>query len=227
MLADLAGEPVVWHVHRRLAGARLVDEVVVATDSDEVADVVRGLGGTALVVDGTYETGSDRVAAVARDREASIVVNLQADQPLIASEDIDRTLGLLEEPCGFDLTTLAFRSDDRRAFDDPHVVKVVAAPDGRALYFSRAPVPGGPDGGAGSGWYLHHVGLYCFRREALERFASLGRTPLEQRESLEQLRALEHGMSIGVALTDRTSWSIDRPEDLEDVAARLDRRDRR
>jgi 3-deoxy-manno-octulosonate cytidylyltransferase (CMP-KDO synthetase) len=225
VLADLAGDPVVWHAYRRLAAARTVGRTIVATDSDDVARVVRELGGESVLVRTPCPTGSDRVALAARGTDADIVVNLQADQPLIDPPDIDAAVRLLEADPELDMTTLAFRSDDAEAFEDSHVVKVVTTPEGRALYFSRAPVPGAP-AGTGSGWYLHHVGLYCFRRSALERFAALEQGPLERRESLEQLRALEHGMTIGVATATSATWSIDRESDLDIVRARLAAEDR-
>ncbi|MBD3368213.1 MAG: 3-deoxy-manno-octulosonate cytidylyltransferase [Candidatus Eisenbacteria bacterium] len=221
VLADLAGRPVVWHVHERLAAAELVDAVLVATDSDEVAAAVRGFGGEAVLVSTPCSTGSDRVAEAVREREAHAVVNLQADQPLIEPSDIDRAIEVLRADRSLDMTTLAFRSDDPAAHADPHVVKVVTDHSGRALYFSRAAIPSSPEAGAGRGWYLHHVGLYCFRREALMRFAALERSPLELRESLEQLRALENSMAIGVVTASTETWSIDRPGDLTKVERRL------
>ncbi len=162
-------------------------------------------------------TGSDRVAAAIRDVAADVVVNLQADQPMIAPSDIDRTVEALATDGDMDLTTLAFGADDEEGYRSPDVVKVVAGAGGRALYFSRAPVPHMADTGGVSPLYLHHVGIYCFRRQALERFASLSRGTLELRESLEQLRAIENGMRVGLVLTDRQTRSVDRPDDVAEV----------
>jgi len=208
------------HAVRRLEAARTVDRVIVATDSEEVASVVGRAGREAVLVDAPCQTGSDRVAAVALELEHDICVNLQADQPIISPGDVDAAVMLLRTDTSFDLTTLAFRTEDEAAYSNPNVVKVVTGKSARALYFSRAPIPWAAAPG-GSGWYLHHVGLYCFRPEALRRFASLERSPLEILESLEQLRALENGMSVGVAITSNETWSVDRPDDLMEVERRL------
>ena len=197
----------------RLSRAETVDEALVATDSDEVVDAVRRFGGNVVLVAEECATGSDRTAAAVRGLPADVVVNLQGDQPLIDSSDIDRTVELLCSDETLDIATLAFRDDDAESFASPHVVKAVVDANRRALYFSRAPIPAEATP-SGNALFLHHVGIYSFRRPALERFASLARTELEVRESLEQLRALESGMSIGVVITDHRTAGVDRPEDL-------------
>lgn len=230
-LARLAGRPLVEHVLRRLNAASSVDGTLVATDSDEIAARVRELGGDVALVTEPCATGSDRTAAAVRDwtaevfggRVADVVVSLQVDQPLIDPSDVDKAVGLLD--AGFDITTLAYPCSDEEGYLSRDVVKVVAAPDGRALYFSRAPVPSSKSVpveaesaaalAGGNGLYLHHVGLYCFRRSALERFAAAPRGRLETTECLEQLRALEMGLSVGVAIADRGRQGVDRPEDLD------------
>lgn len=217
VLADLDGKPVVQHVVERAGAASLVGAVVVATDSAEVEAVVRSFGGRTIRVDSPCATGSDRAAAAACVLPSELVVSLQADQPCIRPADIDLVIERLDASSDLDLTTLAFRSNDPLGFGNRDVVKVVTDVNGRALYFSRAAIPSSADG-PGTAWYLHHVGIYCFRRTALERFAALERTPLEVRESLEQLRALENGMSIGVVVADHRSVSIDRESDLADAA---------
>jgi len=225
-LALLAGRPLVEHVVARLKAASTVDAVLVATDSDEIAEAGVAAGGEVRLVERPCATGSDRSAAAVRDRAGDIVVSLQVDQPLIDPADIDRAVALLES--GFDMTTLAYPCDDTVGYASRDVVKVVVGADGRALYFSRAPIPssksepapsstdGGSGGGEGrrNGLYLHHVGLYCFRRSALERFAATPRGELETIECLEQLRALEMGLSIGVVITDHGRPGVDRPEDI-------------
>jgi 3-deoxy-manno-octulosonate cytidylyltransferase (CMP-KDO synthetase) len=217
VLADLRGKPVVHHVVLRANAASRVNAVVVATDSPEIEAAVRSFGGRVVRVDDSCATGSDRAAVAARDFHADVVVSLQADQPCIRPPDIDLVIERLDASSDLDLTTLAFRSDDPLGFASPDVVKVVTDVNGRALYFSRAGIPSSADG-PGSAWYLHHVGIYCFRRAALERFAALERTELETRESLEQLRALENGMLIGVVVVDHRSVSIDRESDLAAAA---------
>ncbi len=221
VLADVGGKPLVERAFERLAASSRVEDLLVATDSEEVERVVRAFGGRVVVVSEPCASGSDRVAAAVRGEACDVVVNLQADQVLVASEDIDRLVDALETDPAVQLTTLAYPSDDEQAFRDPDAVKVVATAEGRALYFSRAPVPASAAGSAGNPLFLHHVGIYCFRREALERFASLPQGRLEARESLEQLRALENGMAIGLVVTDRPTPAVDRPDDLAEVERRL------
>ena len=144
---------------------------------------------------------------------------------MIHPEDIDRTVGALESDAEADMSTLAFCADDEEGYRSPDVVKVVAGRGGRALYFSRAPVPHISESAGLSPLYLHHVGIYCFRRAALERFAALPRSELEKRESLEQLRALSAGMSIGVVVTDRRTPGIDTPGDLDGQVTLLEEAD--
>jgi 3-deoxy-manno-octulosonate cytidylyltransferase (CMP-KDO synthetase) len=213
VLAELSGRPVIAHVVARLLQAERIDEVLVATDSPEVRDVVAPLGVRVILATEACPTGTDRVASAVRDLDAAVIVNLQADQPFIDSRDIDGTIDLLAMRPEFDVTTLAYPADDDEGYRSRDVVKVVVDRRGRALYFSRAPIPSSKHA-TGSSLYLHHVGVYCFRRESLARFAAFPRTELEEREGLEQLRALEHGMAVGVVLTGRKSCGIDRVEDL-------------
>jgi 3-deoxy-manno-octulosonate cytidylyltransferase (CMP-KDO synthetase) len=217
VLAPVLGEPLVRHTFERLRESAAVGEAIVATDSHEVRDAVEAFGGRVVMVTEPCACGSDRVAAAVTDVDADVVVNLQADQPLISPEDIDRAVEALRDDDGLDISTLAFETDDPSGFVSPDVVKVVTGRAGRALYFSRAPVPAEGPGGGGNPLYLHHVGIYCFRREALERFASMPHGELEIRESLEQLRALEYGMTMGVVRTERRTLSVDRAEDIPEV----------
>lgn len=217
VLADLCGRSVIHHVVLRANATSRIDAVVVATDSAEIEAAVRSFGGRVVRVDAPCATGSDRAAVAARGFPSDVVVSLQADQPCIHPPDIDLVIEMLDASSDLDLTTLAFRSNDPIGFASRDVVKVVTDVRGRALYFSRAGIPSSVDDG-GSPWYLRHVGIYCFRRTALERFAALERTELEIRESLEQLRALENGLSVGVVVVDHRSVSIDRESDLADAA---------
>jgi 3-deoxy-manno-octulosonate cytidylyltransferase (CMP-KDO synthetase) len=217
ILAPVCGQPLIQHVHGRLSEAATVNEVLIASDSREVADVVVGFGGRAIIVESPCACGSDRVAAAVSRIEADVVVNLQGDQPLIDPGDIDATVGALLGDARLDMTTLAYPSDDAAGFVSRDVVKVVADERSRALYFSREPVPPGTAAGAGKPLFLHHVGIYCFRRQCLERFALLARGILEQRESLEQMRALEAGMAIGLVVTRRETPAVDRPEDIAEI----------
>jgi 3-deoxy-manno-octulosonate cytidylyltransferase (CMP-KDO synthetase) len=229
-LVPIAGDPLIVHVLRRLSAAASIDRVIVATDSDEVARVVASNGGSVAMVTQVCATGTDRVASAAASSDAEIIVNLQGDQPLIEPKDIDRVVGFLSN--GFDITTMAYGDDDPAGYLSRDVVKVVKDAAGRALYFSRAPIPssrtqesGNPQAVAddpGKPSYLHHVGIYCFRRRTLERFSCLPRGELETRENLEQLRALENGMSIGVVVSEHETPSVDRPSDIAAIGRLLE-----
>jgi 3-deoxy-manno-octulosonate cytidylyltransferase (CMP-KDO synthetase) len=214
-LADLLGEPMIVHVWRRAVEAD-VGPVVVACGDAAIADAIREAGGEAVMTDPDLASGSDRVhQAVERfdsEGQHDAVINVQGDLPTVDPEIITAALDALNEP-GVDISTLAAVISDARERTDPNVVKAVlaltdGATTGRALYFSRATVP------AGDGPLYHHIGLYAFRRAALSRFVSLPESPLEQRERLEQLRALEAGMRIDVALVDTVPLGVDTPDDL-------------
>jgi 3-deoxy-manno-octulosonate cytidylyltransferase (CMP-KDO synthetase) len=220
VLASLAGRPLVVHAHERLARASNVDEALIATDSPEVAAAARRSGADVVLQSGDFATGTDRVAKAVEGREADVIVNLQADQPSIEPRDIDRVIERLSTCGELDIVTLAYEESDAEGYHDRNVVKVVVDDRGHALYFSRAAVPFSADGAGRNPLYLHHVGIYCFRRAALERFAALPQSELEARESLEQLRALSAGMSIGVVLTDNKTPGIDTPRDLEAAEGR-------
>jgi 3-deoxy-manno-octulosonate cytidylyltransferase (CMP-KDO synthetase) len=231
VLAPIGGKPLVVHAYERLSAASEIDDVLIATDSREVEAAAEAHGARAILVTEPCATGSDRVARAVEGLTADIVVNLQADHPTVDPGDVDRLVESLRGDDDLDLTTLAWESSDPRGFANPDVVKVVRDERGRALYFSRAAIPSSrsvplpdattDDPGERNPLYLHHVGIYCFRREALSRFAALPRSELEAREGLEQLRALAAGMAIGVLLTDRAAPNVDRPEDLPEVETRL------
>jgi 3-deoxy-manno-octulosonate cytidylyltransferase (CMP-KDO synthetase) len=213
-LADIAGEAMIVHVMHRAQETRL-GEVVVATDSEAIAACVEKAGGRAVMTAASHASGSDRIfealEAVDPQRRASIVLNLQGDLPTLPPSDIAAALGPLADPA-VDIATLAAEIDRPQERTDPNVVKVVGTPVAprrlRALYFTRATAP------AGEGPLYHHIGLYAFRRAALARFVALPRSPLEERERLEQLRALEAGMRIDTTIVDSVPLGVDTPEDL-------------
>jgi 3-deoxy-manno-octulosonate cytidylyltransferase (CMP-KDO synthetase) len=214
-LLDIAGEPMIVHVMRRAQAARL-GEVVVATDSEVVAACVEKAGGRAVMTRADHASGSDRIfealAVADAQRKSAIIVNVQADLPTIAPSDIAAAIAPLADPA-VDIATLAAEITRAQERTDPNVVKLVGTPVGerrlRALYFTRAAAP------AGEGPLYHHIGLYAFRRRALERFVALPPAPLEQREKLEQLRALEAGMRIDATIVDSVPLGVDTPADLE------------
>ena len=222
-LADIAGEPMIVHVLRR-AVAAAVGPVVVATDSEAIAACVEKAGGRAVMTRADHASGSDRifeaVESIDPEGRAGIIVNVQGDLPTLAPADIAAAIEPLADGA-VDIATLAAeirRADERT---DPNVVKLVGTPVGerrlRALYFTRAEAP------AGEGPLYHHIGLYAFRRAALARFVALPPSPLEQREKLEQLRALEAGMRIDAIIVDSVPLGVDTAAELERARAILGR----
>ena len=225
-LADIHGEAMIVHVWRRAAEADL-GPVVVACGEPEIAAAVRAAGGEALVTEGDHASGSDRIfeALERLDPEGrhDAIVNLQGDLPTIEPEAVRAALRPLAEPA-VDIATLVAEITEPQERRDPNVTKAALAIDaatrcGRALYFSRSPVPW--PGADDSLPLYHHIGLYAYRRAALARFVALPPSPLEQRERLEQLRALEAGMRIDAALVDTVPLGVDTPADLERARAAL------
>jgi 3-deoxy-manno-octulosonate cytidylyltransferase (CMP-KDO synthetase) len=213
-LAEIAGEPMIVHVLRRAQEAG-IGRVAVATDSEAIAACVAQAGGQAVMTRADHASGSDRVFEALRGVDpgcrAEIIVNLQGDLPTLAPPDIAAVLLPLADSV-VDIATLAAEITDVGERSDPNVVKVVGSPVGpdrlRALYFTRAQAPGG------DGPFYHHIGIYAYRRAALARFVSLPPSPLEQREKLEQLRALEAGMRIDVTVVGSVPLGVDTPADL-------------
>jgi len=215
-LEPISGSPMIQHVYERATRAKLVDAVGVATDDDRIRQAVERFGGRVWVTRADHETGSDRVAEVVAGLDCDLVINVQGDEPLIEPAAIDQAIEpLLAEPA-LQMTTLCRRIDDPSLLASRDVVKVVRDLRGNALYFSRAPIPFARREGAGPlGW--KHIGLYAYRRDFLLRFARLPAGPLERLESLEQLRALEHGLDIRVVETTYDSVGVDTLADLERV----------
>ena len=221
-LADIGGAPMIVRVWRQAHAAEM-GRVVVAADAEEICAAVRDAGGEALMTRLDHASGSDRIFEalnrVDPDAEADIVVNVQGDLPTIDPQLI-RTCAQLLETKGPDIATLAAEIVDPEERTNPNVVKVVGTPLAernrlRALYFTRATAP------HGHGPLYHHIGLYAYRRRALERFVTLKPSVLEKRESLEQLRALEAGMRIDAEIVDSVPLGVDTPADLEKARAIL------
>lgn len=220
-LADIAGAPMIVQVWRRAMEAD-VGPVAVATDSLEVAEAVTGAGGIAVMTRADHPSGSDRIFEALQNLDAAgdcdVVVNVQGDLPTINPAIIAASVKPLVTP-EVDIATLAAEIVREEEKANPNVVKVVGSPIGadrlRALYFTRATAP------HGDGPLYHHIGLYAWRRSALECFVGLSPSTLEVRERLEQLRALEAGMRIDVTLVDDVPLGVDTPEDLERARARL------
>jgi 3-deoxy-manno-octulosonate cytidylyltransferase (CMP-KDO synthetase) len=211
-LADLGGKPVIQHTYERASQA--LDTVIVATDDRRILEAVRGFGGRAQMTRADHTCGSERVAEVARDLQADVVVNVQGDEPFIDPEMIRQALVPFGRQPGVVVTTLSRAIDDDELPHAAGTVKVVAGRRGDALYFSRAliPYPRHPEFCT----WREHVGLYAYRRDFLLEFVGWPPTPLEQAESLEQLRILEYGYPIRVVETELGAGApcIDTPEDL-------------
>lgn len=196
-LAEIGGKPMVVRVYERAKLAKTPETVIVATDSDQIRSVFEG-GADVRLTDPEHPSGTDRVAEVARGLDHGIVVNVQGDLPLLDPDLVDALVATLRERPELAMATVAVEITDDERLHDPSVVKVVCAVDGRALYFSRAPIPHDRDRDGTGHRALHHVGLYAYRRATLLGLAELPPTPLERTEKLEQLRALENGIVIGV-----------------------------
>ncbi len=214
-LAMIDGIPMIVQVWRRAMEAN-IGPAIVACAEQEIADAVTAAGGQAVMTDPDHPSGSDRVHEAAEiydpDQKFNAIVNLQGDLPALDPNAIAAVFAPLNNP-DVDITTLVAEIVDPSELDDPNAVKAVvslneSARDGRALWFSRLKAPGG------DGPYYHHIGIYAYRRSALAKFVSLPPSPLERREKLEQLRALEAGMRIDAALVDTVPLGVDTPEDL-------------
>lgn len=220
-LADICGKPMFWHVWERASRCPEMDKVVLATDSEIIMEAASKYGVPAIMTDENHTSGTDRVLEAARKLGVpgdSVVVNIQGDEPCLAPEMLSELVSPFADG-SVRVTTLASPiSKDEAA--SPDRVKVALAKDGRALYFSRSPIPYSHDG---DGNYLLHIGLYGFRMEALETFAGTDVSPLEKRERLEQLRLLENGIPIHVTITEHSCHGVDRPEDLDTAIKILER----
>jgi 3-deoxy-manno-octulosonate cytidylyltransferase (CMP-KDO synthetase) len=221
-MADIGGLPMIVHVWRRAMAAE-AGRVVVATDSEQIVTAIRGEGGEAVMTRADHASGSDRVfEAVNRvdpEGDFDVILNLQGDLPTLEPHLVQDCLAPLRDK-GPHIATIAAEIQNPAERTDPNVVKVVGTPTGlpgrlRALYFTRATAP------HGDGPLYHHIGIYAYRRPALERFVSLRPSALEQRERLEQLRALEDGMRIDVMIVDTIPLGVDTPDDLERARRQL------
>lgn len=218
-LMDICGWPMVRHVFERVKRCGEVDKVIVATDDKRVAEAVEAFGGYAVLTSPAHISGTDRVAEAAKGMKCSIVVNVQGDEPLIRPEVIDATVSFLKSREEASVATACSSLDDQHEIFNPNVVKVVLDKFGRALYFSRAPIPYLRNGGGHERPAYRHIGLYAYRSSFLYEFANMKPTPLELSEKLEQLRILENGYDIHVAIVDYEPIGVDTVEDLERVRA--------
>lgn len=234
IVASRTGKPLVQHVVEQVRRCARVEQVIVAIDDSRIADALRPFGTSCVMTSRAHQSGTDRIAEVARGLDASIIVNVQGDEPEIEQEVVEGLIERLERTDEM-MATAATPFPVGANPADPNLVKVVVALDGRAIYFSRAAIPFARDAafsgdsspptqdatGPAAPSYNLHLGIYAYRREFLLEFASWAPTPLERIEKLEQLRALEHGRAIGVLKVRRATHGIDTPEQYDDFVRRF------
>jgi len=214
-LIDICGKPMIQRVYERAKSAARVSDVFVATPDNEIIDAVSAFGGKAVMTSSKHRSGTDRLAEAASGlglKDDDIVINVQGDEPLVPPDAIDQLIGPLLKPDAPEMTSL-MRPITRSEADDPNLVKVVTDKSGRAMYFSRSSIPFVRNEHPGLVIY-GHIGLYGYSVRALREFSMLAPTPLEMTESLEQLRALESGWQIQMAVTDFSPIGVDTEEDL-------------
>jgi len=217
MLREIGGKPLIGMVYEAVRSSPLLDDVIVATDSDEILRVCRNHGWKAQITSSNHRSGTERVHEIATQHHAEVYVNVQGDESMVRPEHIASLLELMRDSEA-DVGTLKTRAAEEDV-TNPNAVKVVTAANGRALYFSRATIPFDRDGTHPR--YFKHLGIYAYRRPVLERFVTLQESPLEKSERLEQLRFLENGFSIYVAETPYDSIGVDTEEDLHRAIAIL------
>lgn len=214
-LAEIGGVPMVVRVWRQSCEARSIARIIVATDDERIAAVVRGAGGEVMMTLPTHQSGTDRIAEVARAVAADVYLNVQGDLAFFAAEDLDNLAAAMAADPALDMATLATPIADAEEWRNPNVVKVVCGVSGDALYFSRSPIPFGRDILGVAPDALRHIGVYAYRRAFLMRFALMEAGRLEKTEKLEQLRALENGYRIRVVASVRPPIEVDTAADLE------------
>jgi 3-deoxy-manno-octulosonate cytidylyltransferase (CMP-KDO synthetase) len=212
-LAEIGGVPMIVRVWRQARRANSIERVIVATDDERIARVVRAAGGDAEMTASTHQSGTDRIAEVAERIPAEIYLNVQGDQPFVAPADLDALAAPMIEDPALAMATLATPIIDEEEWYNPNKVKVLCDARGDALYFSRSPIPYARDGGIPA-IARRHIGVYAYRRDFLMAFAALEPGVLEQIEKLEQLRALERGYRIRVVAAVAPSLEVDTPADL-------------
>lgn len=223
-LLKATGKYLIQHVYERACESDRADEVVVATDDSRIVAAVESFGGRVVLTRKDHPSGTDRVAEVARHLKADVIVNLQGDEPLIDSASLDLLPDLLAKDTEAELATLAVPIRSLEVYRSPNVVKVVCDRQGRAMYFSRSPIPHVRDGQPDLSrpqLFLQHLGLYAYRREALLQLAELPPDPLEEAEKLEQLRVLAMGWRIQVGVIAHAGRGVDTPEDYDQFVAQF------
>jgi 3-deoxy-manno-octulosonate cytidylyltransferase (CMP-KDO synthetase) len=219
-LADINGKPMIQHVYERCLKAKLLDEVLVATDDKRIYEAVMGFGGNVVMTSLKHKSGTDRIGEAIRNIKCDIVVNIQGDEPMISPANINKAITPLRKDRSIMVSTLCIRLTSHSEIINPSIVKVVKDVNGNALYFSRCPIPFERDGTKQTVYYKH-IGLYVYRKEYLSRLVQLKPSKLELAEKLEQLRILESGEKIKVVETNIDSHSVDTPADLTKIRSLL------
>lgn len=233
-LVNILGKSMIQRVYEGVSQSRLIEEVLVATDDQRIFKEVHRFGGKAVMTSSSHRTGTDRIAEVARKKKAEIIVNVQGDEPLIQGKIVDKAIQPMVRDETLPMSTLATPLENMEEWLNPNVVKLTVDQDGFALYFSRAPIPF-PQGlnleamfrTSQEGMHssprkaFRHIGLYVYRRNFLLRYSRMKPTPLEEIEKLEQLRVLENGYRIRVAVVDYKPFHVDTPEDLPKILSFL------
>ena len=222
LMQDLCGKPVIVHTYERVADTRLFDEVYVVTDDDRIEKAIREVGGKVIRSKKEHNSGSDRLAEASRDLDVDIIVNVQGDEPFTDKENLQKVIDIFAKDLtkSIAVASLMERITDPDDIANPNNVKVVVTSFGEALYFSRNIIPFPRDPNTKVSYYKH-IGIYAYRKEALQQFTELPPSLLEETEKLEQLRYLENGFKIRLALTNIPTIGIDTPEDLERARKRL------
>ena len=222
LMQDLCGKPVIVHTYERVADTRLFDKVYVVTDDDRIEKAIREVGGKVIRSKKEHNSGSDRLAEASRDLDVDIIVNVQGDEPFTDKENLQKVIDIFVKDLtkSIAVASLMERITDPDDIANPNNVKVVVNKFGEALYFSRNIIPFPRDPNTKVSYYKH-IGIYAYRKEALQQFTELPPSLLEETEKLEQLRYLENGFKIRLALTNIPTIGIDTPEDLERARKRL------
>lgn len=219
-LADICGKPMIQYVYERAKKARLIDDLIVATDDRRIYNTVINFGGKAVLTK-IHSSGTDRIAEAAKKIKADIIVNIQGDEPLISSRMIDSAVSYFKKDKSAVMGTMKKEIASIEETHNPNIVKVITDKDNNAIYFSRLPIPFLRDENNKSKvpekTYYKHIGLYLYKRPFLLKFSKMKQTLLEKKEKLEQLRALENGYKIKVYETEYDTIGVDTPEDLKQV----------
>jgi len=225
-LLDIGGKSMIWHVYQNASKAKLLEEIIVATDDDRIFSHVRDFGGKVMMSSHNHRSGTDRCGELAQHIKADVIVNIQGDEPLVNPQQLDELVATFRDK-KIQIATLGIKTTSLEDIKNPNRIKIVVNKNNQALYFSRSPIPNSDlFSGEDSTFYpyLKHVGLYAFRHEILLKLVDLPQTKLEQIESLEQLRWLYHGYPIQIIETNIETPNIDVPEDIHKVLAILSKK---